>query len=531
MLKKVVMFASAALLAVGLAACGGNSDSNNPMSNYKEPSGGFSQLKETPNEGEEVVVITTSMGIVKVRFFPEYAPKAVENFVTHAKNGSYDGVIFHRVIEGFMIQGGDIDHMDGRGGSSIWGEGFGVEPSPQLHHIRGALSMAQSSLPDSIGSQFYIVQNNALSPSDQKWFNNMLKNPDKTYTNTMGQTKTSESGKYYKTKELYQAPVIEAYLENGGVPHLDFGYTVFGQVFEGMDVVDAIAAVEKNGEKPIEDVVIISAVAGIYQADGTVLVDEIPGVDQEEDVQEDVQEEDVQNEEEGEIEMTEIMEQLKANPEKGEEIGVITTNMGVIKVRFFPQYAPKAVENFVTHAKNGKYDSVIFHRVIEGFMIQGGDIDHMNGYGGSSIWGEGFGIEPSPQLHHFRGALAMAQSSAPNSIGSQFYIVQNDGLDSSYKTLFNSMIQNPEQEVRDNYGVARTNEDGKPYTAKELYPKQVVDAYLESGGVPFLDFDYTVFGQVFEGMDVVDAIARVSKGAADKPVNDVVIESMTIEKY
>ncbi|MEG2074030.1 MAG: peptidylprolyl isomerase, partial [Angelakisella sp.] len=105
------------------------------------------------------------------------------------------------------------------------------------------------------------------------------------------------------------------------------------------------------------------------------------------------------------------------------EVATLKTTMGDIKLMFFPGEAPKCVENFLTHAKDGYYDDVIFHRVIEDFMIQGGDPEG-TGMGGETIWGKGIADEYSTALYHFRGALCMAKSSAPNSIGSQFYIVQ-----------------------------------------------------------------------------------------------------------
>ena len=107
---------------------------------------------------------------------------------------------------------------------------------------------------------------------------------------------------------------------------------------------------------------------------------------------------------------------------KGDKIATIKTNMGEIKIRLFPKYAPKAVENFVTHAQNGYYDGLIFHRVIENFMIQGGD-PNGNGTGGESIWGEPFEDEFTPELHNLRGALSMANA-GPGTNGSQFFIVQ-----------------------------------------------------------------------------------------------------------
>ena len=111
---------------------------------------------DMPQKGEEIAIMHTSMGDISIRFFPEAAPKAVENFKTHAKDGYYDGLTFHRVINDFMIQGGD-PNGDGTGGDSIWGEPFEDEFSDTLFNIRGSLSMANSG-PDTNGSQFFINQ-------------------------------------------------------------------------------------------------------------------------------------------------------------------------------------------------------------------------------------------------------------------------------------------------------------------------------------------------------------------------------------
>lgn len=194
-------------------------------------------------------------------------------------------------------------------------------------------------------------------------------------------------------------------------------------------------------------------------------------------------------------------------PEEGEEIAIIKIkNFGDVKVKFFPEIAPKAVENFVTHSKNKYYDGLTFHRVINEFMIQGGDPDG-NGTGGESIWGKGFGKEVDKSLVPFRGSLCMAMSSAPNSIGSQFFITQanySESMESSFKNA--------------------------------NYPEGLINAYKNYGGYLSLYLQYTVFGQVFEGMDVVDAVAKTEvttslMGEESVPVNDVVIESITITNY
>lgn len=181
-------------------------------------------------------------------------------------------------------------------------------------------------------------------------------------------------------------------------------------------------------------------------------------------------------------------------------VAVMKTNMGEIKIKLFPNEAPKTVENFTTHAKNGYYNGLIFHRVIKDFMIQGGDPTG-TGMGGESIWGKSFEDEFTPELHNLRGALSMANA-GPNTNGSQFFIVQASTVP---EHLLSQMAEMP-----------------------EAFPEEVVEEYENLGGTPWLDFRHTVFGQVFEGMDVVDAIANVKTAGADKPVNDVVIETIEI---
>ena len=191
--------------------------------------------------------------------------------------------------------------------------------------------------------------------------------------------------------------------------------------------------------------------------------------------------------------------QLK-EPLSGDIIAVMHTNMGDIKIKLFPDKAPKAVENFVTHSKNGYYNGLIFHRVIKDFMIQGGDPTG-TGMGGKSIWGEEFDDEFDIDLHNLYGALSMANA-GPSTNGSQFFIV-------GAKEVPANMLEQM-RELPDNF------------------PVEIVDAYEKMGGTPWLDYRHTVFGQVFEGMDVVDSIEAVEVNSNDKPLNDVVIESIDI---
>ena len=191
-------------------------------------------------------------------------------------------------------------------------------------------------------------------------------------------------------------------------------------------------------------------------------------------------------------------------PQKGEPIAVIHTSMGDISIRLFPDKTPKTCENFMTHAKNGYYNGLIFHRVIPDFMIQGGDPTG-TGCGGESIWGESFEDEPDMELRHYRGALSMANA-GPNTNGSQFFIVQCGRVDPRL--------------IRQMQGLT-----------DQGYPEEVVAAYEKTGGTPHLDFRHTVFGQVYDGMDVVDAIAAVETGPQDKPRQDVVMESVEIREW
>ena len=174
-------------------------------------------------------VMHTNKGSITLALFPELAPKAVENFIGLAKENYYNGIIFHRVISDFMIQGGDPTGT-GMGGESIWGEQFEDEFTSSLFNIRGALSMANSG-PNTNGSQFFIV----------------------TASNVPNQMIEQMEG------AGYPEAIIAAYKEKGGTPWLDQRHTVFGHVIEGMDVVDAIDTTETNpSDRPVEDVIIKS---------------------------------------------------------------------------------------------------------------------------------------------------------------------------------------------------------------------------------------------------------------------------------
>lgn len=189
--------------------------------------------------------------------------------------------------------------------------------------------------------------------------------------------------------------------------------------------------------------------------------------------------------------------------QQGDIVAVMKTTMGDIKILLFPDAAPKAVENFTTHAKNGYYNGIIFHRVIPDFMAQAGDPSG-TGRGGESIWGRSFEDEFSVDYHNIRGALSMANA-GPGTNGSQFFIVQAKEVD-------DGLISQMEQ------------------LSDRGFPTECVEDYKALGGTPWLDFKHTVFGQVIEGMSVVDDIVSVKTGAGDKPLEDIVILDIEISE-
>ena len=176
-----------------------------------------------------VATIHTNLGDLTVKLFDDVAPKTVKNFVELAEKGYYNGVIFHRIIRDFMIQGGDPTGT-GMGGESIYGEKFEDEFSENVFNIRGALSMANAG-PNTNGSQFFIFQNENL-PYDK--------------------SALVKGGWPEEIAEIYTA---------GGTPHLDGRHTVFGQLAnaESFETLDRIAK-EPTGsqDKPENDVEIIS---------------------------------------------------------------------------------------------------------------------------------------------------------------------------------------------------------------------------------------------------------------------------------
>lgn len=224
---------------------------------------------------------------------------------------------------------------------------------------------------------------------------------------------------------------------------------------------------------------------------------------------------------------------------------------GTIRAVLFEDEAPKTVENFITHAEEGYYDGLTFHRVIDEFMIQGGD-PQGDGTGGESIWGKDFEDEFTDNLYNFRGALSMANS-GKNTNGSQFFIVQESDGSSYTDSYFDSIEEqnklSPSKKAKQqfqqylnlgyaaedlaNYGITEATLKAnfqRQNAGQTQFTDDVRNYYRQVGGTPWLDGKHTVFGQVIEGMDVVDTIAAVSVDDNSAPNEAVVISSITIER-
>ncbi len=228
------------------------------------------------------------------------------------------------------------------------------------------------------------------------------------------------------------------------------------------------------------------------------------------------------------------VDQLAA-PVKGDLVAIIETSEGTVKVKLLPDVAPKAVKNFVEHSLNDYYDGLEFHRVINDFMIQGGDPEG-NGTGGESIWNEGFALEVNKNVRHYSGALAMANSNSLQygitaTNGSQFYLVDNDPLGEDVLSVFaqfsgmqDGVLQHMHPEIEGEEDVFHEGD----IKVSDLYSEAVMEAYKANGGLPTLDFGYTVFGQTYEGLEIIDTISQKETDESDKPTTPVTIKDITI---
>lgn len=192
-----------------------------------------------------MVVISTEYGDMIVRLYDD-TPLHKENFMKLAKDGFYDGLLFHRVIHSFMIQGGDPNSRDAQDGKPLGNGGPGytvpAEFNPNFIHKKGALSAARQGdavnpARESSGSQFYIVQGKTVNGST------LMK---------MAAQKKSKPG---EEDFAYSEEQKRLYAEIGGTPHLDGDYTVFGEVIEGLSIIDSIAEAKTDGRaRPLENI-------------------------------------------------------------------------------------------------------------------------------------------------------------------------------------------------------------------------------------------------------------------------------------
>jgi len=187
-------------------------------------------------------------------------------------------------------------------------------------------------------------------------------------------------------------------------------------------------------------------------------------------------------------------------PEAGDLVAEIKTSRGTVKVILFPELAPKAVENFKQLADSGYYNGITFHRVIEDFIVQSGSPDGTPG-GGQSYWGVEFTDEFTDLLHNYTGALSMANHGS-NTNGSQFFFVVTPVGEMSENTIS---------------GMQQAG-----------WREEVIETYKQAGGAPSLDYRYTVFGQVYDGLDVLYKISAAKTDENDRPQKDITIESVEV---
>ena len=358
-----VLFLSVFVLAV--AACGkkedvsGNNDTGNGDSSYTSL---LTQESEGLLSGQYGVEIEIKeYGTIALTLDADIAPVSVTNFINLANNDFYDGLTFHRIMNGFMMQGGASKDSSSEGSAqNIQGEFAANGITNTLNHSRGVISMARANDPDSASSQFFIVHE------------------DSTF--------------------------------------LDGNYAAFGWVTEGMDIVDSICTsapvVDDNGTVLAKNQPVIKEVRVIGEIDKDALSTRPTLLDS--------------------SMLTRDSEGLLSGKHNVE---IEIENYGTIALTLDADLAPVTVTNFLNLVENDFYTGITFHRIISGFMIQGGDPEG-TGMGGSDqkIQGEFVANGIVNTLTHTRGVISMARTNDPNSASSQFFIMHEDSphLDGSY---------------------------------------------------------------------------------------------------
>lgn len=252
---------------------------------------GLLLLSQCSSNNDTVVTIKTNYGDMVAILYDE-TPKHKENFIKLAKEGYYNDLLFHRIIQGFMIQGGDPDSKNAAPGQPLGmgGPGYTVESeiNSKFFHEKGALSAArlsdnQNPTKASSGSQFYIVQGTIIPAGDSEYlkidqfklnaaFQKVMQDiNNRSLIDSLTQLYNTGDMQAYQQKLFSMIPrfekmtgtkiykgvspeMIKAYTTTGGAPHLDGEYTVFGKVISGLDVIDKIAALPSQQERPIEDI-------------------------------------------------------------------------------------------------------------------------------------------------------------------------------------------------------------------------------------------------------------------------------------
>ncbi len=381
MKKFLCLMLTLVLLTIGMTSCASKAE--------KAMLEKFDYTDDTTNF---VCIDVEDFGYIVVELYPDIAPETVKNFQKLVGDGFYDGLIFHRVIKDFMIQGGDPEGT-GMGGSDekIKGEFSSNGFENNLAHKRGVISMARrSDNPDSASSQFFICHKDAS--------------------------------------------------------YLDGDYAAFGEVVYGIETVDAIAEVRTNkNDKPYTDVVIntIKFVTAKEETNPAKVLNE------------------------PKVEENLTMDSFTPSETTTNYVLIDVQDYGQIVVELDPDTAPITVANFQKLVGEEFYDGLIFHRVIEDFMIQGGASTSNSA---ASIKGEFSANGIQNDLLHTRGVISMARANHPDSASSQFFICHKD--------------------------------------------------------YPSLNGNYAAFGKVVVGIETVDAIAVVETDANDKPLSDVVITSI-----
>lgn len=232
-MKKLVIILLTVFSAVGFSQFEASAQENSPKK--QQPKKASEMKLPTTTQAGNHVLISTSYGDLKIRLYDE-APLHKANFIKLVSEHFFDSLLFHRVISGFMIQGGDPDSKNSAPTQMLGGGDVGytipAEFSNLLYHKKGAICAARTENPEkkSSGCQFYIVQGKPASDAELDMFDKNRKVPY-----------SPEQRNVYKTK--------------GGTPFLDMNYTVFGEVVEGLDVIDKIAAVQTQpGDRPVKDV-------------------------------------------------------------------------------------------------------------------------------------------------------------------------------------------------------------------------------------------------------------------------------------